>query len=141
MSAYIVSKAAELGVYVYAINGWTDHVHLVGAMPPKRSVAVVVKMLKGASSHYVNQERLCDGHFIWQEGYGVFSLGDRRRATTVNYVRNQKTHHRESGVNAWPERSERVDEGPADRGLDRPVKIGHLREEPAVYQSDDDLPF
>lgn len=139
--AYIVSKAAELGVYVYAINGWTDHLHLVVAIPPKRSVAEVVKMLKGASSHYVNQERLGDGRFRWQEGYGVFSLGEKQRAAAVNYVRNQKSHHREGGVNAWPERSERVDEGPADRGPERPVKIGRLREEPAVYVIDDDLPF
>ena len=27
--AYIVCKAAELDVYVYAINGCSDHVHLI----------------------------------------------------------------------------------------------------------------
>jgi putative transposase len=32
--SYIVSKAAGLGVYVYAIGGWYDHTHLVVACPP-----------------------------------------------------------------------------------------------------------
>nr|NIT51817.1 IS200/IS605 family transposase [candidate division Zixibacteria bacterium]NIW43533.1 IS200/IS605 family transposase [Gammaproteobacteria bacterium]NIX54627.1 IS200/IS605 family transposase [candidate division Zixibacteria bacterium] len=33
--SYLVNKAAELGVYTYAINGWYDHIHLVVAIPPK----------------------------------------------------------------------------------------------------------
>ena len=32
--AYLVHKAAELGAYVYAVHGWTDHIHLIVAIPP-----------------------------------------------------------------------------------------------------------
>jgi putative transposase len=139
--AYIVDKAAELGVHVYAINGWSDRAHLVVAIPPKRSVTEVVKMLKGASPHYVNEKRQGDDRFIWQEGYGVFSLGEKQRAAAVRYVLNQKAHHQNRSENAWLERSERVDGGPADRGMGRMAAQGHLREVVADYETDDDLPF
>jgi putative transposase len=69
--AYLVSKAAEMGVFVYAINEMADHGHIIAAIPPKHSVAWVVKMLKGASSHFVNTELRQPGlHFAWQRGYG-----------------------------------------------------------------------
>ena len=44
--AYLVNKARELDVRVYAINGWDDHVHLVASIPRKHAVAYVVKRLK-----------------------------------------------------------------------------------------------
>ena len=63
---YLIRKAAELGMYVYASGGWYDHIHLIAAIPPKLSVADAVKNLKGASSHYINHvirpEQL---HFFW----------------------------------------------------------------------------
>jgi len=31
---YLRRKAREIGVRVYAINGWTDHVHVIAAIPP-----------------------------------------------------------------------------------------------------------
>ena len=81
--AYIVNKAAELGVYVYALNGWIDHVHIVAASPPKEAIAHVVKTLKGSSSHDLNQQGVLDTLFAWQRGYGVLSLGSRQLADAV----------------------------------------------------------
>ena len=56
--AYLLNKARELEVRVYAINGWFDHVHLVGSVPPKHAVAYVVKRLKGASAFDLNHSGL-----------------------------------------------------------------------------------
>jgi len=67
---YLVRKAAELDVFVYAVNGCPDHVHLIVAIPPKHAVANVVKGLKGASSHYLNQGAGLAYEFAWQRGYG-----------------------------------------------------------------------
>jgi len=68
--AYIVHKASELECFVYAINGWYDHLHLIIAIPPKYAVADVVKRLKGASSHDLNHGVGLDYEFVWQRGYG-----------------------------------------------------------------------
>jgi putative transposase len=49
--AYLVRKATEQDAYVYAIDGWSDHIHLIVSIPPKVAVADFVKRLKGASAH------------------------------------------------------------------------------------------
>lgn len=108
---FLVAKASELNVFVYALNGWTDHVHVVGAIPPASSVAEVVKLLKGASSHMLNH--LPEGdHFAWQRGYGALTVGPKQLSFAIEYVRAQKTHHCANSANAWLERTADHDEGP-----------------------------
>ena len=111
--AYIVHKAAELGVFVYSINGWTDHIHLIVAIPPHVSVSDLVKHLKGASAHDINQQQR-GVHFYWQRGYGVLTLGQRQKPAAEAYVKNQKEHHRAGTAVEWLERSSEIDEGPDD---------------------------
>jgi REP element-mobilizing transposase RayT len=115
--AYLVLKAAELGVYVYAVNGWEDHVHLIVAIPPSLALAGVVKRLKGASSHELNLPLGLESAFAWQRGYGALSLGERQRPDAEAYVRNQKAHHSQQSANAWLERYAEFDEGPTQAGL------------------------
>ena len=103
--AYVAHKAGELGVFLYALGGTEDHMHIVPAIPPKHSVAWVVKMLKGASAHFVNTELRPPGlYFAWQRGYGSLTVGERQRAAAIDYVLRQKVHHQQQTTNAWLER-------------------------------------
>lgn len=83
---YLEKKAHEFQTIVYALNGIEDHVHLVVAIPPRYAVADVVKSLKGASSHFLNQSGLRI-EFSWPRGSGVFTLGERQRPAAEAYVR------------------------------------------------------
>ena len=139
--AYIVNKAAELGVYVYALNGWTDHIHVVAAVPPKEAVAHVVKTLKGASSHDLNQQSVPDTLFAWQRGYGLLSLGSRQLADAVEYVRRQKEHHRDNTTMAWLERDADDDEGPEDMNVMGKLPVPGVRDEGVVYDFLGESPF
>ena len=139
--AYLIKKSAELGVYVYAINGWVDHIHLIVSIPPKLSVAEVVKHLKGASSHDLNHSFGLNFTFAWQRGYGVLTLGERQRKDAEAYVHNQKSHHKEQTTNAWLERDTDLDEGPAETGI-KPDRVPPvLREEHTFYTAFGDPPF
>jgi putative transposase len=138
---YIVRKASELGVYVYAINGWYDHVHVVASIPPKHAAAYVVKRVKGASSHYVNNTRVLDYQFAWQRGYGVLTLGERQRSTAEKYVYAQKTHHQQATANAWLERSAEFDEGPVDIGITAPASAIALHDQREDYDAWGVSPF
>jgi putative transposase len=109
---YLVSKAAELGVYVYAVNGWYDHIHMVVAVPPKLSVATVVGKLKGSSSHFLNHTLRFDPAFAWQHGYGALSIGERHRHIAEAYVNRQKERHAKATLVPWLER-EAEEEHPA----------------------------
>src|SRR5690348_9804538 len=67
---YLASIAHEYGITVIAIGGGEDHVHLLLAIPPKLSVATVIRALKADSSKWMSET----GHwFAWQAGYGSFS--------------------------------------------------------------------
>ena len=132
----LVERAAEIGVFVYVVNGWWDHVHLVAAIPPKLAISDVIKDLKGASSHFINTRKLLDDRFQWQRGYGVFSLGEKQRPFAEAYVNNQKKHHEEQTTNAWLEHMSETDEG-----IVLPTKDGVLRESGLVYEVGDDFPF
>ena len=140
---YLINKAAEMDVRVYAIDGWTDHLHLVVSIPPKHAISAIVKRLKGSSSHYLNESGLSEDAFAWQRGYGVFTLGENQRARAENYVRNQKEHHRRQVTNDWLERVDAFDEGPPDEGLKPdaiPLRTAVLREETADYEIDGPFP-
>ncbi len=103
---YMQRKAKELDVIVYALNGWTDHVHLVAGIPPKLSVAEVMKRLKGSAARRINsQPGLSAAPFVWQVGYGVMTLGRTQLDRAVAYVENQKQHHADQKTNAWLEYS------------------------------------
>ena len=86
--AYLVAKAAELAAFVYAVNGCPDHVHLIVTIPPHVAVSHLIKHLKGASSHDLNQQ-LVEEHFAWQRGYGVLTLGERQKPDAEVYVQRQ----------------------------------------------------
>ena len=133
LRAYIVSKSVEQTVYVYAIGTCLDHIHLVVAIPPKLSVARVVKRIKGASSHFANHVLRPSDYFSWQRGYGSMSMGETQLPVAVAYVENQKQHHAQQSVNSWLERYCQEDEGPQD--IDRPSgeKVAGMHEETEEY--------
>lgn len=141
--AYLVKKAGELDTYVHAINGDVDHTHIVASIPPKHSVAWVVKEWKGASSHYVNHTlRPPAFHFGWQRGYGYLTLGESQCPRAVEYVLQQKEHHQRQTTNTWLERYAEEDEGPAAPGLPPTLIHGHvLREERVLYSVESPFPF
>jgi putative transposase len=65
LPGYIWGKSTALECIPHAINGISDHIHVVISIPPKLSVALLICQLKGASSHHVN-ENYADGAFAWQ---------------------------------------------------------------------------
>ena len=77
-----------------AIGGMPDHVHLLVSMSPKESVASLVQSLKSQSSRWINEQRFFNCHFEWQTGYGAFSYTKSHTSQVINYIKNQKEHHR-----------------------------------------------
>ena len=85
--------AKENGFHLNFINGVADHVHLLFALDSVTTISHIPKMLKGASSRWVNENQLIEEHFEWQDGYGAFSVSPQNIAMVRNYIRNQEKHH------------------------------------------------
>jgi len=71
-----------------------EHVHVLIGVDPVVSAAEVVKLLKGASSRWVNIHRLTLLPFAWGKGYGVFSVSRGDLNAVGSYISGQAEHHR-----------------------------------------------
>jgi putative transposase len=109
---YIVSKADSLNCIVHAIDGTENHIHAIVSIPPKIAIAEFVKSIKGSSSHYLNQNFSNFPQFSWQEGYGIFSLGEKQLNIALEYVKNQKIHHQQNTAIAILEQIDHNDNPP-----------------------------
>jgi putative transposase len=98
LHGYLLGKATALECIPHAINGMSEHIHVVISIPPKLSVATLIGQLKGASSHHIN-DNYADGAFAWQAEYGVLSFSEKSLSMIVEYVKNQKKHHAENTLN------------------------------------------
>ena len=89
----IQAEAQRVGCVVRALRGTMDHVHLLVELPMTVTIAELVKQVKGASSHFVNQELRPEAVFKWQGSYGAFSVGASEAPRVVAYIGGQKEHH------------------------------------------------
>ncbi len=83
----------EQNISLDTINGIEDHVHSLVSLQPSMSVSEAVNRLKGESSHWINSEKLIEGQFSWQDGYGAFSVSNHFVGQIRKYIRNQEEHH------------------------------------------------
>jgi len=63
---YISDQFREQGCPVRINNGMPDHIHSLFMLNPKKSIADVIKQIKGSSSHFINQNNLITQNFAWQ---------------------------------------------------------------------------
>ncbi|MFM2358806.1 MAG: hypothetical protein RLY16_799 [Bacteroidota bacterium] len=90
---YIADQICELGCAVKIINGMPDHIHCLFLLNRQKSIADVIKQLKGSSSHFINQHRLVEDKFAWQTGYAAFSISESAVDKVFQYIKRQKEHH------------------------------------------------
>jgi putative transposase len=91
---YLQTYINKLECVYFIANGTCDHIHVVLSIPPKLSISNVIGKIKGSSSHYINKDRRISDNFYWQAGFGVLSYKEKDLRTIINYVRNQKAHHK-----------------------------------------------
>lgn len=90
---YMSGIISQHGHKPFAINGISDHVHVLVSMNPKQSPSDLMYNVKRSSSKWINENRFVTGKFAWQEGFGAFSYGKSQIPGIVNYIENQEQHH------------------------------------------------
>lgn len=77
------------------VGGVEDHVHILSQLARTCEPAAMVKEVKRVSSLWIKDQASELGHFAWQAGYGMFSIGHSQLSSVKNYVLNQESHHRQ----------------------------------------------
>ena len=94
LSGFLYEYAQSKDIYMKINYVNADHVHTLIDLPTKYSIEEAVKLLKGASSHWVNQNRIVATKFAWGRGYGAFSVSQSSIDEVAKYIANQEEHHR-----------------------------------------------
>ena len=90
---FLKDQFNQQGCRVRIINGTADHVHCLFNMPRDKSLAEIMKKVKGASSHFINSTNRVGKKFAWQTGYSAFSVSEQGCSVVAAYINNQKQHH------------------------------------------------
>ena len=90
--SFLGGIARKNGFKALVVGGTADHVHALLSLPATMPLAKAVQLIKGASSHWMNEKHAKD--FAWQEGYGAFTVGISQKPHTVAYIQGQAEHHR-----------------------------------------------
>ena len=93
LSAHLHEYARTKGIYLKINFVNTDHVHALIDLPGNLSIEDAVQLLKGESSHWVNEQNLVPGKFAWQRGYGAFSVSQSGVPAVCEYIAGQERHH------------------------------------------------
>ena len=93
--AYMGGIATEHKSKLLRSGGVEDHVHLLMKIHPKFAISDTIKLIKGNSSRWINDNKKIAARFEWQRGYGAFSVSESMSNTVKQYIENQEEHHRQ----------------------------------------------
>jgi putative transposase len=91
---HIKDNASQKGIFLDTINGVADHVHALVSLRADQTIAKAAQLLKGESSHWVNEQNLERGKFEWQDEYIAVSVSESIVDRVRQYINNQEEHHR-----------------------------------------------
>ena len=69
------------------------HLHVFFGMRPTQSISDLLQNIKGSSSEWINDQKLTQRRFEWQQGYGAFSYCRAEVPKVIAYIHNQELHH------------------------------------------------
>jgi REP element-mobilizing transposase RayT len=91
---YIGGIITQMNHKSIIVNGIANHIHILFGVNPSISVSDTVHEIKRSSSLFINNEKLCNCKFAWQEGYGAFTYSKSQLNDVYNYILNQDSHHK-----------------------------------------------
>ena len=95
--AYAAGICKKDGIFVHAIGGMDDHVHVLIQVPASLPLAKAVNTIKSNSSRWAKEEK---EKLAWQEGYAAFSVSASVVPTVIRYIESQEAHHRKMTFDA-----------------------------------------
>src|SRR5215831_17204640 len=72
--AHLQKYAAEKGIKMLSVNGVEDHVHCLIQLHPAQNLSQVARQLRDESSRWINESRIMQGVFEWDNDYAAYSV-------------------------------------------------------------------
>ena len=91
MHRYLAGFSKKLHCPALIVGGTEDHGHPLVEPPRTVAIADLVKELKRTSFSWAKRHSI---GFLWQNGYGAFSVSESLRAKVIRYIADQEARHR-----------------------------------------------
>jgi REP element-mobilizing transposase RayT len=92
--AYIGGVARTHQLTAIQVGGTEDHIHALVMAKPINAPSDIAKWLKAESSKWIHEAFEKLRMFGWQDGYGAFSVSKSNVPAVVDYIKNQREHHK-----------------------------------------------
>jgi putative transposase len=93
-SENLYAYSLQKGIYMKINYFNADHTHALIDLPTNLTIEQTLQLLKGSSSHWINENRLVRGRFAWGRGYGAFSMSHPDVGRVCKYIASRGEHHR-----------------------------------------------
>ena len=93
--AYLGGIAREHKMKAIHVGGMEDHAHILLGTPPTMTISKAAQLVKGGSSKWIHDTFPTLQAFGWQDGYGAFSVSKSGLDAVIDYIQNQREHHRD----------------------------------------------
>ena len=91
---YITGIVNNNDSHLYAIYANPEHVHFLVSRSPKVSEENLASIVAESSQRFINENKLCENQFAWQETASAFSVSKSDVDKVCKYILNQPEHHR-----------------------------------------------
>lgn len=91
---YITGIVQNKGQKMLAVNGTSNHIHIFIGMKPTCCLSDLVREIKKSTNTFIKEKHFTRFKFEWQEGYGSFSYSHSQLSDVIQYIENQKEHHK-----------------------------------------------
>lgn len=71
-----------------------DHIHIFSDLHPTICLSDYVKDIKVATSLWMKAHGGFPDFTAWQDGYGAFTYSIKEKDRLIEYIKNQKEHHK-----------------------------------------------
>lgn len=80
--------------FLYRINGMPDHLHILVGLHPTLSLSDFVKELKTSTNKWLKSNDRFPDFEAWGEKYAAFTCFYPDKEIVIEYIKNQREHHR-----------------------------------------------
>ena len=79
---------------LYRINGTENHIHILSDLHPSVTLSDYIKEIKTASNKWIKETGDFPNFQYWAEGYCAITYNLKEKDTIIQYIKNQKEHHK-----------------------------------------------
>ena|ERR1051325_5309324 len=79
---------------LYSIYANPEHIHFLISRSPRLSEEAIATIVADSSSKFINDNKLSQGSFEWQQSASAFSVSKSEVDKVCKYILNQYEHHR-----------------------------------------------